>query len=392
MLDPLEPRIALHAGHHHLGPEDVHVKVTLADGVATARVTYVFPTAGWAVAPASVARTTDRDGVETFHATVVTTAPPDGAAEVATRRVEYYTIEAAGNGDPLEPGPHRFAISNGSEMQKTVVFHVPGATLAGGVLTAYGDDRDNAISFSKNDGNLDVLSTTDGQTTLLGSFAYDAVERIVAHGLDGDDTVIVGPKPIPAHLVGGRGDDTLSGSAAGDTLDGARGDDLLLGNAGDDALHGGSRDAGADTLDGGYGTDTLTGGDGADTRRLSVWDNDVLENMDATTRVGTGHIPAAFTPDRVTTRIRRGGDGTVTLRVITTHADSGFDVDFGPLSSVGTNHTIRLHRTRAPDDHVVQPATTTIRHYYDLSHLPAGPHTLSLVQDTGVITTIDFNR
>jgi Ca2+-binding RTX toxin-like protein len=61
--------------------------------------------------------------------------------------------------------------------------------------------------------------------------------------------------------AGGRGRDVLLGNAGNDKLNGGADDDLLSGNAGDDLLIGG---AGADLLGGGAGNDRLFGGPGAD--------------------------------------------------------------------------------------------------------------------------------
>jgi Ca2+-binding RTX toxin-like protein len=73
------------------------------------------------------------------------------------------------------------------------------------------------------------------------------------------------------NVVGGFGEDmltgdaranTLTGGAMGDTLNGVAGNDMLMGGAGEDMLNGG---AGDDTLNGGADNDTLDGGAGDDT-------------------------------------------------------------------------------------------------------------------------------
>jgi Ca2+-binding RTX toxin-like protein len=69
------------------------------------------------------------------------------------------------------------------------------------------------------------------------------------------------------NLIGGSGNDTLTGSAAANRLEGGPGDDTLYGMDGDDVLIGG---AGNDTLYGGNGDDTFlylsaTGTEGHDT-------------------------------------------------------------------------------------------------------------------------------
>ncbi|MEJ2227955.1 MAG: calcium-binding protein, partial [Alphaproteobacteria bacterium] len=62
-------------------------------------------------------------------------------------------------------------------------------------------------------------------------------------------------------LIGGSGDDTLSGGDGSDVLLGGSGDDRLYGGDGNDLLIGGSGD---DTLSGGDGSDILIGGSGDD--------------------------------------------------------------------------------------------------------------------------------
>jgi Ca2+-binding RTX toxin-like protein len=63
-------------------------------------------------------------------------------------------------------------------------------------------------------------------------------------------------------IVGGEGNDTLSGAGGNDSLAGGMGNDKLYGDEGNDLLLG---ENGSDQLFGGAGNDTLTGGEGYDT-------------------------------------------------------------------------------------------------------------------------------
>jgi Ca2+-binding RTX toxin-like protein len=65
-----------------------------------------------------------------------------------------------------------------------------------------------------------------------------------------------------ASLIGGQGNDRLTGDADGNGLTGGGGNDVLSGGDGGDGLSG---DAGDDVLRGGAGADALRGGDGIDT-------------------------------------------------------------------------------------------------------------------------------
>jgi Ca2+-binding RTX toxin-like protein len=64
-----------------------------------------------------------------------------------------------------------------------------------------------------------------------------------------------------ANVVGGSGNDTLTGDAWQNVLDGGAGNDSLGGKAGYDTLNGGT---GNDSMIGGTGVDTLNGGEGSD--------------------------------------------------------------------------------------------------------------------------------
>ncbi len=68
--------------------------------------------------------------------------------------------------------------------------------------------------------------------------------------------------PNIPQLIGGNGNDTLTGNGLVNTLNGRGGNDLLSGGDGDDLLDGGE---GNDTLRGSGGSDQLTGGLGDDT-------------------------------------------------------------------------------------------------------------------------------
>jgi Ca2+-binding RTX toxin-like protein len=116
---------------------------------------------------------------------------------------------------------------------------------------------------------------------------FDPVDRLVAAGLGGDDTVRshVEAFALPGQagalvlaadagaatgagndaanrLVGNASDNLLFARAGNDSIAGGAGDDRLFGQDGDDSLLGG---LGADWAVGGAGADSLQGGQGADT-------------------------------------------------------------------------------------------------------------------------------
>jgi|GEM_PF-3528283 len=113
------------------------------------------------------------------------------------------------------------------------------------------------------------------------------------------------PLPPGATLIGGAGDDHLTGTPRNDFLDGAGGADFLEGFAGADLLEGGS---GNDVLDGGAGADRLEGGFGDDVYRLDDPADVVFEDAGGLTggfdtieagnplisAIGSGTSPASF--------------------------------------------------------------------------------------------------
>ncbi|ASK26622.1 hypothetical protein BG910_01680 [Neisseria chenwenguii] len=77
-------------------------------------------------------------------------------------------------------------------------------------------------------------------------------------------------------ITGGKGNDTLNGSAAAEIMLGLAGNDRLNGNAGNDKLYGGN---GNDILSGGIGQNMLNGGNGDDTYLFGKGHNTVVSNI-----------------------------------------------------------------------------------------------------------------
>ncbi len=129
-----------------------------------------------------------------------------------------------------------------------------------------GPGNDNEAGASGNDTFLQDAAA-NGNDTLDGSFDVDTVSygaraaRVVVD-LDGvaDDGAPAAAEQdnvsaAVEKLVGGAGNDDLTGSTASNTLTGGGGADDLVGLDGDDLLDGG---LGADDMDGDLGTDTAT--------------------------------------------------------------------------------------------------------------------------------------
>ena len=143
-------------------------------------------------------------------------------------------------------------------------------------LLVSGTDGDDQITVTLEDGSykLDV----DGDVQTLDPASIVQFNILVG---DGNDSVTIGPGVCKAYILGGNGDDTLTGGDFNDTITGSAGNDLILGGDGDDRLAGsGGKDIlvgglGSDRMYGDAGNDVLTGNAGVD-RMWGGDDNDVL--------------------------------------------------------------------------------------------------------------------
>lgn len=134
-------------------------------------------------------------------------------------------------------------------------------------------------------GSDDLEGGLDKDTADYSNFAVDiSVELGVAseEPLAGADTI----DGDIENLVGGFGNDKLTGSVFANTLEGGAGEDELIGDEGDDRLDGGPAN---DTLEGGVsgdGNDHFIGGPGFDTLTYEVISDDVDATLGGFASVG----------------------------------------------------------------------------------------------------------
>jgi Ca2+-binding RTX toxin-like protein len=160
--------------------------------------------------------------------------------------------------------------------------------------TIFGGDGNDLISGGDRSNRLcgeaghDTLVGSTGRDQFIGGPGIDTADYskrlddlvITLDGKPNDGTPTVGQTKGEGDnvmsdvevVIGGFGDDSITGSSKRDILRGGVGDDTLIGNDGDDLLVGGD---GADNIRGGLGddtimaidldsTDTVDGGDGFD--------------------------------------------------------------------------------------------------------------------------------
>src|ERR1700744_5243818 len=137
------------------------------------------------------------------------------------------------------------------------------ATFSQGVLSTFGDNRDNSIIASR-DAAGNILINGGAVPVQGGRPTVANTQLIQIFGQNGNDTIALDETngALPgAELFGGNGNDTLTGGSGNDMLFGQAGNDTLMGKGGNDQLFGGD---GNDTLIGGARNDLGFGEGGHD--------------------------------------------------------------------------------------------------------------------------------
>ena len=131
-------------------------------------------------------------------------------------------------------------------------------TLVGGAGNDVLDGGSGADRFVADDGDgNDEIAGGDGFDFLDASATTSAVDVNLAAGLSIGATTGTDSLAFVEGVVGGVGDDHLTGDDSANVLNGGLGNDELHGGGGDDTLIGG---AGSDFIDGGTGLDTASYG------------------------------------------------------------------------------------------------------------------------------------
>jgi Ca2+-binding RTX toxin-like protein len=138
----------------------------------------------------------------------------------------------------------------------------------GGPDTLSGGPGNDTLSGGSGD---DVLDGSEGSDVMTGGTGEDTTTyagrdetvEVTLDGLSNDGEIGEADNVLASveDIIGGGGDDVLTGNALANELTGGAGDDKLNGAAGHDMLSGGS---GRDKLSGGKGRDELLGGSGND--------------------------------------------------------------------------------------------------------------------------------
>jgi Ca2+-binding RTX toxin-like protein len=157
---------------------------------------------------------------------------------------------------------------------------VSSASIDGGTATLNLDGADDNVTVSvsggllvhgQTSGGLNSGSDWDSATPGDQTVPADGTFSVVIDGGDGNDSLTVLAKNTEitgAKLLGGGGDDVLTGADSDDSLSGGDGNDRLVGAKGADTMSG---DAGNDTLvwNNGDGSDVINGDAGNDTTEVN---------------------------------------------------------------------------------------------------------------------------
>lgn len=198
----------------------------------------------------------------------------------------------------------------GNALANTITGNGSANTLSGGggIDTINGGAGDDTINWAWGDGNdvvdggadNDTLNLTDGASGNILNVAYNGgaltnlagmtlsnIENVNANMGNGIDWLLYSASTAVTvnltlgtasgftsiagveRVIGGSGNDTLTGNNLDNRLDGGAGDDTLAGGGGIDTLIGGD---GADAIAGGLSNDSIQAGAGNDTISWSVGD------------------------------------------------------------------------------------------------------------------------
>ena len=243
-------------------------------------------------------------------------------ANTLPANVENLTFAGAGN----------FA-GTGNELSNTITGGAGNDVLNGGagddvLIGGLGNDRLNGgegVDTASYAGETDAMFVDLGAGNARRGSAAAAIEDRL-NGIE--------------NVIGGAGNDSLTGNSGANTLDGGAGDDTLLAGRGADILIGG---LGNDTLIGGTGNDILNGGDGNDTFIYNFGDGaDTVDGgagVDTLSIIGTGGNNTLDVIFNGATLTNFEGGTLANLETVTANLQGGTDT----LSYAGTTADVSVN-------------------------------------------------
>jgi Ca2+-binding RTX toxin-like protein len=166
---------------------------------------------------------------------------------------------------------------------------------AAGEQDRIGTDVENIVG---GDGN-DVITGNGAANALTGGAGNDAVT-----GNGGADVIDLGAGANSAG--GGAGNDTISGGDDGNVVSGGADDDTITTGAGADTING---DGGIDTVTAGGGNDSVLGGDGADVLDAGAGNDTLQGGADADTLTGGAGVDTISYAEKTEPVFAQAGSG-----------------------------------------------------------------------------------
>jgi Ca2+-binding RTX toxin-like protein len=185
------------------------------------------------------------------------------------RRSSGYTANVARRGLGLLLAAAAAAIASTPPRAEAAVI----ANVVATTLTVTGDGLDNQITVRVVAGDATRIEVLDG-AAVVGSFVRATFTTISVDGAGGNDIILVsranGTFTEVATLLGGAGNDTITGANTNDTLNGGDDSDTLVWNPGE----------GSDIIEGGNGVDTLIFNGSNANEGITVMANGVRVRLD----------------------------------------------------------------------------------------------------------------
>ena len=176
--------------------------------------------------------------------------------DVITGGVGADSISGGDNADELRGSDGADIVNGGNDADLIIAGRLNGASGSDGDDTYNGDGGIDTVSYAEITTAVIVnlaAALHQGTGTDIGNDELSGIENVLG-GIGNDSITGDGAANL---LLGDAGADTLAGGDNADTLQGGSSNDRLAGNSGDDSLFGDSDD---DVILGGSGNDTLNGG------------------------------------------------------------------------------------------------------------------------------------
>lgn len=180
------------------------------------------------------------------------------------------TVQLTGNGllRILADGEETIAVLEDGTIPGRLDVQVDGVS-ATNLPTGVTTSQVTSIQIVTGAGN-NVLDLSGVNATLFTGLTGTS-SMISVDGGQGNDT-ITAAVDIATSIIGGDGDDVITGSTAADSIDGGDGDDTIDAGDGDDTIEGND---GNDNVTGGTGNDSIDAGDGDDTVDAGTGDDTI---------------------------------------------------------------------------------------------------------------------